>query len=102
MCYYVFEDRRTVSFISNVFPESMETSVVRMQLDGTLQFRSIPPLLPAYNRYMGGVDRLNQLRKTYGFDRNSRRFWIRPFFSFLIMLLTMPTFCTSTIARPLK
>ena len=82
VCYYVFEDRRTVSFISNVFPESMETSVVRMQLDGTMQFKSIPPLLPAYNRYMGGVDRLNQLRKTYGFDRKSRRYWIRPFFQF--------------------
>ena len=47
VCYYVFEDRRTVSFINNVFPESMETSVVRMQLDGTLQFQYIPPLLPA-------------------------------------------------------
>ena len=31
---------------------------------------------------MGGVDRLNQLRKTYGFDRKSRRYWIRPFFQF--------------------
>ena len=60
MCYYVFEDRRTVSFISNVFPESMETTVVCMQLDGTLQFQSIPPLLLAYNRYMGAVDHLNQ------------------------------------------
>ena len=27
-----------------------------MQLDGTLQFQSIPPLLPAYNRYS---DRVN-------------------------------------------
>ena len=84
VCYTVFEDRRTVSFISNVFPESMETSVVPMQLDGTLQFQSIPPLLPAYNWYMGGVDRLNQLRKTNGFDRKSRRYWIHPFSVFLL------------------
>ena len=46
----------------------METHVVRVQLDRTLPFQSIP-LLPAYNKYMGGVDRLSQVRKTYGFDR---------------------------------
>ena len=45
-------------FVSNVFPEAMETQVVRVQLDRTLQFQSIPPLLPAYNKYMGDVDRL--------------------------------------------
>ena len=27
------------------------------------------PLLPAYNKYMGGVDRLSQVRKTYGFEQ---------------------------------
>ena len=31
---------------------------------------------------MGGVDRLSQVRKTYGFDRKSKRYWIRPFFQF--------------------
>ena len=29
MRYYVFEDRSRVSFVSNVFPEAMETQVVR-------------------------------------------------------------------------
>ena len=69
-------------FVSNVFPEAMETQVVRVQLDRTLQFQSIPPLLPAYNKYMGGVDHLSQVRKIYGFDRKSKRYWIRPFFQF--------------------
>ena len=55
---------------------------MRVQLDRTLLFQSIPPLLPAYNKYMGGVDRLSQVRKTYGFDRKSKRYWIRPFFQF--------------------
>ena len=31
---------------------------------------------------MGGVDRTDQLRKSYGFDRKSRRFWLRLFFQF--------------------
>ena len=66
-------------FVSNVLPEAMETEVVRVQLDRTLKFQSIPPLLLAYNKYMGGVDRLSQVRKTYGFDRKSKRYWIRPF-----------------------
>ena len=95
ICYYVFEDRSRVCFVSNVFPESMATQVVRVQLDRTLQFQSIPSLLPAYNMYMGGVDRLSQVRKTYGFDRKSKRYWICPFF---IMPLIMPTYCTNTIA----
>ena len=60
----------------------METQVVRVQLDRTLQFQSFPPLLPAYNKYMGGIDLLSQVRKTYGFDRKSKRYWIRPFFQF--------------------
>ena len=71
ICYYVFGDRSRVCYVSNVFPEAMETQVVRVQLDRTLQFQSIPPLLPAYNKYMGGVDL--QVRKTYGFDRKSKR-----------------------------
>ena len=29
---------------------------------------------------MGGVDRLSQVRKTYGFDRKSKRYWVCPFF----------------------
>ena len=69
ICYYVFEDCCRVCFVSNVFPKAMETQVVRVQLDRTLQFKSIPPLLPAYNTYMGGVDRLSQVRKTYGFEQ---------------------------------
>ena len=41
---------RIICFVSNVFPEAMETQVVRVQLDGGLQFQSVPPLLPAYNK----------------------------------------------------
>lgn len=31
---------------------------------------------------MGGVDLTDQLRKTYGFDRKSKRAWIRLFYCF--------------------
>ena len=79
-CYYVFEDRKRVCFVSNVFPERMDSDVVRVQLDGSLQLQAIPPMLPAYNKYMGGVDHLSQVRKCYGFDTKSRRYWVRAFF----------------------
>ena len=58
---------------------------MRVQIDGSLQLQAIPSVLPAYNKYMGGVDRLSQVRKSYGFDRKSRRYWVRAFFQFLIM-----------------
>ena len=29
---------------------------------------------------MGGVDRTGQMRKTYGYDRKSKRYWLRLFF----------------------
>ena len=81
-CYYAFEDRKRVCLVSNVFPERMDSDVVRVQIDGSLQLQAIPPVLPAYNKYMGGVDRLSQVRKSYGFDRKSRRYWVRAFFQF--------------------
>ena len=36
---------------------------MRVQLDGALHFQSVPPLLPAYNTYMSGEDRLSQVKK---------------------------------------
>ena len=51
------------------FPECMDSQVVRVQPEGVLRNQSVPPLLPAYNILMGGVDRSDQLRKTYGFDK---------------------------------
>ena len=69
-CYYVIEDCSTICFVSNVFPEAMETQVVRVQHDADLRFQSVPPLLSAYNKYMGGVDHLSQVRKTNGLIEN--------------------------------
>ena len=39
-------------FVSNVFPEAMETRVVRVQLDGNLQFQSIPVPLPTISTWV--------------------------------------------------
>ena len=42
----------------------------------------MPRLLPAYNKFMGGVDRTDQLRMMYGCDRKSKCYWLRLFFQF--------------------
>ena len=81
-CYFVFKDRSEVCFVTNVFPEHMDARVARLQPGGVLQTQSVPPLLPAYNKFMGGVDRTDQIRKSYGFDRKSKRSWLRLFFQF--------------------
>ena len=81
--YFVYHDRKLVSFITNVFPASMDTTVEVLESDGILVKKSVPPLLPAYNKYMGGVDLTNQLQKYYAFDRRCRRPWLRIFFHLL-------------------
>ena len=80
--FFVFQDRKQVCFVTNVFPEHMDSQVTRLQPEGVLRKQSVPPLLPAYNKFMGGVDRTGHIRKTYGFDRKSKRFWLRIFFQF--------------------
>ena len=60
----------------------MDAPVARLQPEGVLRYQSVPPILPAYNKFMGGVDRTDQLRRTYGFDRKSKRYWLRIFFQF--------------------
>ena len=39
--------------MTNVFPERMDTPVARLQPEGVLRYQSVPPLLPAYNKFMG-------------------------------------------------
>ena len=82
-CYFSFHDRSVVSFVSNAFPERMDDKVARVPPKGrVLKYQHVPPILPAYNKFMGGVDRNSQVRKTYGYNRKSRRYWLRLFFQF--------------------
>ena len=59
--YFVFQDRREVHvcFVTNVFPEHMNSQVVRLQPEGVLRNQSVPPLLPTYNNYVHGWSRSN-------------------------------------------
>ena len=43
ICYYVFEDRSRVCFVSNVFPVAMETRLCESSLTELCNFSSFPP-----------------------------------------------------------
>ena len=45
ICYYVLKTTVGCDFVSNVFPEAMETQVVRVQLDGTFAISVYSPLI---------------------------------------------------------
>ena len=49
-----------------------DTPVARLQPEGVLRYQSVPPILPPTINFMGGVDRTDQCRRTYGFDRKSK------------------------------
>ena len=79
----------------------MDSQVARVQPEGVLRKQSVPPLLPAYNKFMGGVDRTGHIRKTYGFDRKSKRFWLH-LFQFFDYAIDIHMYSTSMTARGVK
>ena len=73
-----FHDRKVVRLVTNcAFPEHMDSLVARLHPERVLRKQNVPPILPAYNKYMCAVDRTNQLGKNYVLDRKSRCFWLR-------------------------
>ena len=92
--YFVFQDRSGVCFVTNVFPECMDSKVVRLQPESVLRDQSVPPLL---QRVYGWSSWTDQLRETYG---KSKCFWLRLFS--LTMLLIMHMYYTSTAARVVR
>ena len=85
--------------MTNVFPGSMNSKVYRLQRDGLLREQSVLPPLPAYNKYMCAVDVTGQIRKTFGFDRKSRRSGLDCFTHVRISPLTMHIYFINTIVK---
>ena len=79
--YYIFNDRKLVCFVSNVFP--LHTEPMWRKLKGNsgcmTKSDSVPPLVPAYNHFMGGVDRTNHMCCSYLLDHKCMRPWMRIF-----------------------
>ena len=67
---------------TNSDPQSV-TSILRQQSDGSKEEVECPLALKSYNKYMGGVDRGDQLRGYYRCKVKSRKFY-KYIFYFLI------------------
>ena len=83
--------------MTNVFPERTDTPVARLLPEGVLRYQSVPPILPAYNKFMGGVDRTDQRGECTGLIGNLNVTGYAFSFNSLTMLSTMPICSTSTV-----
>ena len=75
MTAILWRDNRVVTLLStNTQPQNYST-VQRRQHDGTRRSVPCPEAMELYNKYMGGVDRNDQLRQYYHVRLKSRKFY---------------------------
>lgn len=79
-------DKRPVSMLSTIHDDRMMTKVRRTRrADGGQEEIRKPVVIEEYNKYMGGVDRSDQLLSYYGFPHRTLKWWKRALFHLLDM-----------------
>ena len=71
----VWKDKKLVSFISTQCDVRGNETVRRKQKDGTYIKVPTIPAVTLYNKYMGGVDRSDQMRQYYETLRRAKKWW---------------------------
>ena len=71
----IWQDKKLVSIMSTNCQPTGPTTVRRKQKDGQVQSVPCPPNVVAYNKFMGGVDRCDQLRGYYRLRTKSKKFY---------------------------
>ena len=71
----VWRDRKLVYVMSTNSDSEGSTTVQRKERDGSAQMIPCPPNVVAYNKYMGGVDRSDQLWHYYRVRCKTRKFY---------------------------
>ena len=81
-------DKRAVSMLSTIHDNSMTTKVrrTRRAVGGQEEVRK-PVVVEQYNKYMGGVDRSDQLLSYYGFSHRTVKWWKRAAFHLIDMAI---------------
>ena len=74
-------DKRPVSLLSTIHDDSV-TRRSRFSSRG-IEMVQKPVMIQEYNKYMGGVDKADQLVTYYGFPHTSKKWWKRVFFHLL-------------------
>ena len=97
----LWKDNRVVTLLStNAQPQNHSTVQCR-QRDGSRRDVPCPEAMDLYNRYMGGVDRNDQLRQYYHVRLKSRKFYRYIFWFLLKYAWLMRIYCTNTtLVRP--
>jgi hypothetical protein len=75
-----WKDKKQVNFLSTAADPNTFTEVRRRQKDGTVKIILAPEVVGLYGKYMGGVDRGDQLRTQYPTARKSNKWWTYLFF----------------------
>ncbi len=68
-------DNKLVTVMYTGYDPTENNTVLRRQRDGTKKYFSCPLATAAYNRYMGGVDRGDQIRGYYSTKLKCRKFY---------------------------
>ena len=71
----IWQDKKAVAMMSTNCQPTGSTTVRRKQKDGRVDMVPCPPNIVAYNKFMGGVDRSDQLRGYYKVRTKSRKFY---------------------------
>ena len=71
----VWQDTRPVTFMSSGHNPDHTKCVPRKRVDGSIMHVDCPVCIVDYNKYMGGVDRGDQLRKYYHVHVKSRKYY---------------------------
>ncbi|XP_030195004.1 piggyBac transposable element-derived protein 4-like [Gadus morhua] len=83
LTFCIWQDTKTVMVLSN-HHDPTETGTVNRRKDGA---NRVPVVVPAcladYQKYMKGVDLLDQMVGYYGFQHRSKKWWRRVFFFLL-------------------
>ena len=77
-------DKRPVSLLSTIHDDSVTEIARRSRFSSRgIEMVQKPVMIQEYNKYMGGVDKADQLVTYYGFPHTSKKWWKRVFFHLL-------------------
>ena len=91
------DQKAIMVMFSNAQPSATASVLWRLK-DHTRTPISCPEAVQLYNKYMGGVDREDQLHGYYACRTKSRKFYRYIFYFIFDVAITMPTFFRRTFA----
>ena len=84
MRFLKWKDKREVTILTTIHDDSLISKRRRTRsVPGGFEDISKPQAVEQYNRYMGGVDKMDQYLSYYGFTRRTCKWWKKAFFSLM-------------------